>query len=57
MGWKPEEDGVTHINVYSKCKTVLGNGCQIPRENHSNPKVIEPKDGRWVIDFIGEFGS
>ena len=24
MDWKPEQDGYTHINIYSKGKTVLG---------------------------------
>ena len=150
MAWKPEDDGITHINVYSKGKTALGkwlsNFTRVPietedghfesiegywywlgtndahkdelryasgwqakslgremrgvdwqsddefkrkicaaikikiesnpkmllalqentlplthyyvyGENHNNPKVVEPKDGKWVIDFISELGS
>lgn len=26
-------------------------------ENHQNPKVIEPKDGRWIIEFMNGFSS
>lgn len=50
MQYSPIDDGVTHINVYSKGRTKLGRDLS----NFAAIGIIHPSDSQWILDYLTE---